>query len=200
MKFRFAQIQFVKKILSISFLALVFLTGINTQVEAQRDRGQRTDDYFDESGVGSFRFWYGGGVGLNFGSNAGSSQFSFSLSPMAGYKITPELSVGPRAELAFTHFRFNTGNNVERQNFLDYGIGVFARYKIFSQFFLHTEYQWENEVVTFNGDREADTNFFIGGGYSSGGQIGYEISILWNTLEDSAELPLDYRVAFTYNF
>ena len=37
------------------------------------------EDYFDESGVGSFRFWYGGGVGLNFGSGFNTSQFNFSV-------------------------------------------------------------------------------------------------------------------------
>ena len=201
MKLQFAQIKSLKKVIAIGSLILFFVIGMYSDAAAQRDRGRdRTEDYFDESGVGSFRFWYGGGIGLNFSSGVGSSQFSFSLSPMVGYKITPEFSIGPRAEIAYSHFRFNNGFNVEKRNFIDYGIGVFARYKLFPQFFLHTEYQVESEVTTLDGDRRSDTNFFLGGGYTSGGQVGYEIAILWNLLEDSSDLPLDYRIAFTYNF
>lgn len=186
-------------------LIAIFLVSFNIDAEAQRDRNRDknnrndTEDYFDESGVGSFRFWYGGGVGLNFGSGFNSSQFNFSLSPMLGYKITPEFSIGPRAELSYLHIRQGSGNNVLKRNFFDYGIGVFSRYKLFTQFFAHAEYQVESQS-TFEGDRVSSNNFFLGGGYTSGGQIGYEVSILWNFLEDTANLPLDYRIAFTYNF
>ncbi|MEM6318556.1 MAG: hypothetical protein AAF960_12870 [Bacteroidota bacterium] len=201
----FAQLASAKKTLSIFLVATFLIVGFSDDASAQRDRNRkdRTEDYFDESGVGSFRFWYGGGVGLNFGSGFNTSQFNFSLSPMVGYKLTPEFSIGPRIELAYSHIRVGGGNNVERFNFVDYGIGAFTRYKLFTQFFAHAEYQIESRSIAFtNGetDRVSFNNFFFGGGYTSGGQIGYEISVLWNFLEDTADLPLDYRIAFTYNF
>lgn len=195
----------VPKFAKLFTLVALLLVSFNFEAEAQRDRNRDknnrndTEDYFDESGVGSFRFWYGGGVGLNFGSGFNSSQFNFSISPMAGYKITPEFSIGPRVELSYSHIRLGNGNNVEKFNFLDYGVGVFSRYKLFTQFFAHAEYQIESRKFT-DGTRDSRNNFFLGGGYTSGGQIGYEVSILWNFLEDSADLPLDYRIAFTYNF
>ncbi|MEM1121825.1 MAG: hypothetical protein AAGJ18_15345 [Bacteroidota bacterium] len=199
----FAQLAPSKKIIATFLFAAFLIIGFSYDASAQRDRNRNrndnTEDYFDESGVGGFRFWYGGGVGLNFGSGFNTSQFNFSLSPMVGYKLTPEFSVGPRVELAYSHIRVGGGNNVEKFNFIDYGIGAFTRYKLFTQFFAHAEYQIESRKLV-QGGRISRNNFFFGGGYTSGGQIGYEISVLWNFLEDTADLPLDYRIAFTYNF
>ncbi|MEM1118937.1 MAG: hypothetical protein AAGJ18_00725 [Bacteroidota bacterium] len=203
----------LKSFSKIIVCSLLLICCLSIQLDAQRrdnnrNRNENTEDYFDESGVGSFRFWYGGGIGLNFGSGfnvfvgQNTSQFNFSISPMVGYKLTPEFSVGPRVELIYTHLRVGGGtNNVRKFNFLDYGVGAFARYKLFQQFFLHTEYQVES-IQQPDGPRFSQNNFFLGGGYTSGGQIGYEISILWDLIEDenTINLPIDYRIAFTYNF
>ena len=203
MKLQFMQMAMMTRFAKLFTLVIIVLVSFNFDAEAQRDRNKNnrnnTEDYFDESGVGSFRFWYGGGIGLNFGSGLNSSQFNFSISPIVGYKVTPEFSIGPRVELSYSHIRVGAGNNVERFNFLDYGVGAFSRYKLFPQFFAHAEYQIESRRFT-DGTRDSRNNFFLGGGYTSGGQIGYEVSILWNFLEETADLPLDYRITFTYNF
>ncbi len=198
----------LKKFLQLSAMIFSLLVSFTLDAEAQRRDNDRkkdtkTEDYFDESGVGSFRFWYGAGGGLNFGSSNGANLFVVSLSPMVGYKLTPEFSIGPRAELSYIHARFNNGVGVTKENYFDYGIGAFARYKLFKQFFAHAEYQIENARDRRIGvnDRVTQNNFFFGGGYSSGGQIGYEISLLWNFLDnDTVNIPIDYRIAFTYNF
>lgn len=198
----------LQKFLQLFTMIFIFLVSFTLDAEAQRKKNDRkkdnkTEDYFDESGVGSFRFWYGAGGGLNFGSFNGSNLFIVSLSPMVGYKLTPEFSIGPRAELSYIHSRANNRGAVTKENYFDYGIGVFTRYKVFKQFFAHAEYQIENARSRTIGvdDRETRNNFFFGGGYSSGGQVGYEISILWNFLDDDTiDIPIDYRIAFTYNF
>lgn len=203
------QIQTIKiaklnKLLQLSTMIFILLLSFTLEADAQRrDNGRKkdnnTEDYFDESGVGSFRFWYGAGGGLNFGSVNGANLFIVSLSPMVGYKLTPEFSIGPRAELSYIHARSNGGSGVTKQNFFNYGIGVFTRYKLFKQFFAHAEYQIENQG--FGGVRQSQNNFFFGGGYTSGGPVGYEIAILWNFLDDETiNIPIDYRIAFTYNF
>lgn len=196
------------KLLQLSTMIFILFLSFTVDAEAQRrsndrNKNNKTEDFFDESGVGSFRFWYGAGGGLNFGSSNGANLFTVSLSPMVGYKITPEFSIGPRAELSYIHARFNNGAGVTKENYLDYGIGAFARHKVFRQFFAHAEYQIENarSRVFGENDRVTNNNFFFGGGYSSGGQIGYEISLLWNFLDDDTiNIPIDYRIAFTYNF
>ena len=171
-----------------------------------RTNRNKTDDYFDEGGFGPHRFWFGGGIGLGFNGGNNTSQFQFALSPMVGYKLSPKFSVGPRVELEYSHIRFATGpSSSDKFNLFNYGVGAFARYKIFNPFFIHAEYQLESRSNPVGGGetvRRSRDNFFVGAGYSSGGGlIGYEISILWNLLEDgSVDLPLDYRIAFTYNF
>ncbi len=210
MKLPLIQGMTITKLTKTFTLVAIFLVSFNIEVDAQRDRNRdkksqnKTEDYFDESGVGSFRFWYGGGLGLNFGSGINrfgqqTSQFNFSISPMVGYKVTPEFSIGPRVELSYFHLRTGNGSNVAKANFFNYGIGAFTRYKLFQQFFAHAEYQIESSKLD-GVNRRSVNNFFLGGGYTSGGQIGYEVSILWNLLEDTVDLPLDYRIAFTYNF
>ncbi len=203
MQIQTIRIERLQKIVQLSTIIFILLLSFSFDAEAQRRGNDRkkdnqTEDYFDESGVGSFRFWYGGGIGLNFSGN----RFDFSISPMVGYKITPEFSIGPRAEFSYTNVRLRDfSNNVEKFNFFNYGIGVFSRYKILQQFFIHAEYQVESFSEP-NLPRVSRNNFFAGGGYTSGGQIGYEISILWNLLDDgtSTNVPLDFRAAFTYNF
>ncbi len=211
MNLQLSELQGVKtsNIIKIATFLLVFLVGFSFNADAQRKKPRSNDkveDYFDEEGFGSHKLWYGGGIGLNFGGGTNSSQFNFSISPMFGYKITEEFSIGPRAELDYVHARFATGNNTsDKYNIFNYAIGGFARYKVFNPFFAHVEYQLESRADPIgNGEtrRGSRDNFFVGGGYgSSGGLIGYEISILWNVLEDgSVDIPLDYRIAFTYNF
>ena len=200
----------LSKIMKISTFLLVFLIGWSYTADAQfrtnRTKKTNTDEYFDEGGFGPHRFWFGGGVGLGFNGGNNTSQFQFSLSPMVGYKLTPEFSIGPRAELEYAHIRLATGaSSSDKFNIFNYGIGAFARYKVFNPFFIHAEYQVESRADAIEcGEtvRRSRDNFFVGAGYRSrGGLIGYEISILWNLLEDgSVDLPLDYRVAFTYNF
>lgn len=198
-------------ILKVGIFLLVFLVGFSFNADAQkkkpRPKKEKVEDYFDEEGFGAHKLWYGAGAGLNFGGGGNSSQFSVSISPMVGYKVTEEFSIGPRAEVDYVHARFATSNtSSDKYNILNYAIGAFARYKVFNPIFLHAEYQLESRADPIGGGetrRGSRTNFFVGGGYgSSGGSaIGYEISILWNVLEDgTVDLPLDYRIAFTYNF
>ena len=167
MQIQTIRIERLQKIVQLSTIIFILLLSFSFDAEAQRRGNDRkkdnqTEDYFDESGVGSFRFWYGGGIGLNFSGN----RFDFSISPMVGYKITPEFSIGPRAEFSYTNVRLRDfSNNVEKFNFFNYGIGVFSRYKILQQFFIHAEYQVESFSEP-NLPRVSRNNFFAGGGYT----------------------------------
>jgi len=204
MQIQTIRIERLQKLVQLSTIIFILLLSFSFEAEAQRrgndrNNNNKTEDFFDESGVGSFRFWYGAGGGLNFGSSGNSNLFIVSLSPMVGYKLTPDFSIGPRAELSFVHSRAGFGNTIIRDNFFNYGIGAFARHKVLNQFFAHVEYQIESQ--RFSDTRISQNNFFVGGGYTSGGQIGYEISVLWNVLDnDTINIPIDFRAAFTYNF
>ena len=102
-----------------------------------------------------------------------------------------------------TDLKFNSTN---------YGVGAFTRLKVFNQYFIHAEYQTLNNEEGYDIDyvnnkvltlRSWDDHFFIGGGYgASGGGIGFQISILWDVLQEfsSTNLPIQYRMGINYKF
>lgn len=203
----------MKKIIQLALLLMVVLFAF--QIDAYGQRGGKkkseTDKYFDESGSFAHRLWYGGGFTLGFTGNNFESIFQVGISPMVGYKLTDEFSVGPRASLSYLFYKGETFTpaGVQSANLFDYGLGAFARYKIIRSIFLHVEYGFDNEA-RISGydeewliDRRIRNNAFIGGGYNDGNGVwGYEISLLYNILQDenSLNLPFDFRFGITYNF
>ena len=197
----------MKKILQFVLPVCMLLAMTQNDALAQRSS---TDRYFDESQGFTHRLWYGGGIILGFAGNNTSSAFTIGASPLIGYKITDNFSVGPRFSLAYTNYReeiFFSGN-VESANLIDYGVGVFTRYKLFRSFFLHLEYGADNqefasldsnlELTTF---REVRNNAFVGAGYNDGNGIwGYDIYLLYNTLATGVNRPIEFRFGLTYNF
>ena len=145
----------------------------------------------------------GGGVNGNL--------FYFGLAPIAGYKIAPSFSVGPRIDLRYSTGRYREFGSgpVLKFNAFDYGVGLFTRYKFARIFFLHGEYGFINEAIpeaiqddkitTF---RETSDQLLFGLGYTSGGKISSDLYILYDFLadENTVELPIVYRFGFSYNF
>lgn len=205
--------------LSCLLVLALLIFGMN-QAEAQRSkkrsRSSKNDEYFDESGNFAHKLWYGGGFNLQFFSNnafgRGGNEFVIGISPMVGYKILPNVSIGPRVELSYLGGRYDLGGGtIAKFNGLSYGIGPFARFKPFEQIFAQVEFQYFSSPVAvgLDGDRiqtvrDTDENFFIGVGYNSsaGGLLGYEVMILYNLLEDdnTTNLPIYFRFGLTYNF
>ena len=205
----------MKRIVQLSFLLLAILLCFNNDAFAQRKKKKKkkseTDEYFDESGGFKHRLWYGGGFTLGFSGANNSSVFQLGVSPMVGYKITPDFSIGPRLSILYTYYRLEVfPGDVQSQDPLSFGFGAFSRYKVYQSFFAHVEYEFENEAnfVLINGDlavlRREQNNLFVGGGYNSsaGGPFGYEILLLYNLLlpENTVEVPFSFRIGFTYNF
>lgn len=215
----------MKKLLLFSLLAMIFTMGFSDDAYAQR-RGKkkkkkkttRTDEYFDESGGFKHRLWYGGGVNLSFfsdrlgNSNYTGNAFITGLSPMVGYKIFENLSVGPRFEFSLYRGKYQQFGQGEvlKVNAFNYGIGIFSRYKFLSQFFAHAEFQYQSleQGTGFIVDNKLETTrvgreyFYLGAGYSTGDIWAYEVSLLYDVLDGggTTELPLSYRIGITYKF
>lgn len=220
----------MKKILLFSLLAMIFTIAITEDAHAQR-RGKKkkktskVDEYFDESGNFLAKVWYGAGFNLNFSSgciNDGfgnclrTNYFIFGISPMAGYKISEDLSFGPRIEFYYQGNRIQQAVNSDddyKLNSVNLGIGVFARYKINQTYFVHAEYQSINEelprdplIISQGTDIETfrtwTQNYFAGVGYTGGGVVGFEAYLLWNFAQEysSANIPLSYRFGINYKF
>lgn len=156
------------------------------------------------------RLWYGGGVGLGFQSFAGQSSFLFALFPMAGYKITDAISVGPRIGLSYQYLKvLGIDGRVYKFHPFEISGALFGRAKVFNPIFAHIEYEVANEkrpVSTASGTpvigSNIENNFYIGAGYNSGGKFASEIYILYNVLENenTLDVPFVIRGGFTYNF
>lgn len=181
---------------------------------------KKTDQYFDEAGGFKHRLWYGGNFNLAFdGDGQSYSLFTIGLTPMIGYKIIGGLSAGPRIGFNYSRLKINdNANQTIGVNLTDYTLGGFARYKVFKNFFAHTEADFHSAQIPgaagqpwaiikdVNGKpftyRDNRTNYYAGLGYNSGGLLGYEIMALYNfsVAKNSLQNPLELRFGFTYNF
>lgn len=211
----------MKRILLFSLLALVFTAAFTNNAMAQKKgkkkKSSKTDEYFDESGFAN-KLWYGGNFNIGFAGQGETSQFTFGVTPMVGYKLVGDLvSVGPRAGFTYNYVKGRgTDGAIHTISPAAFTIGAFARVKPFQNFFAHIEYENENtkgyyvdalnrlfvqngEVVTV---KESRDNFYGGIGYTSGSLWGYEILLLYNfnAPENSLELPFDFRFGITYKF
>lgn len=193
----------MQKYLAPLILSLFLIGG--PQLSAQRSGDASTAGFAD-------RLWYGGGFILGFGSsnNFGlqETQFQFGISPMVGYKIFEELSVGPRAAFTYIHYRANLGGDVQTANPVTYALGIFGRFKIIPTLFAQVEYENENQALFAVGvndiqvARRIRDNVYLGGGYTSGGIWATEIVLLYNVNQPNnvVQQPFVIRFGFTRNF
>ena len=179
--------------LLIGSLSVLFIGNVYSQ------RSSKKDTDFKQ------KLWYGGSVGLGFQSFASQSTFLFALYPMMGYKITETISFGPRLGASYRSIRTRFNGAVSKFNPVEISGAFFGRAKVLRQFFGHVEYELANEKTVTSSSTissRIDTNFYLGGGYNSGGKVGSEIYILYNLLEDgnSLEVPFVIRAGLTVNF
>lgn len=161
------------------------------------------------------KFWFGGGLNLRFyqynlSPSVPGSVFEFGVSPIAGYKLTNWLSVGPRIEFNYFGGRFDNNPQVIKLNSVTYGGGVFTRARFLSFLFAHLEYSTSSslEITGINTNNRLETNriwqdhLFLGLGYNPQSEWSYEIYIMYDFLvpNDSPQVPIQYRAGITWNF
>lgn len=145
------------------FLILICLC-LSFSLAAQSQRGAPEDQ----------RWWLGAHTALGFGASFNQINYRIGLAPMYGYRIIPQISVGPRVSILYNHYRFRDdfGNVAETINTVDLGIGAFLRGQVYRQYFVQAELMYEKaefpvlfgENQIFNG-----MNAYIGAGMNSGG-------------------------------
>lgn len=180
-------------------LLLAFLTI--SSLQAQQSREVTPD--------GGRRWWYGSHFALGFGASTFQSQFTFGVAPMAGYKVLPFLSVGPRISVLYNNFRLRYTNEVQKINTIDWAAMAFVRADVYQGFFIQADLGYEslafpNAAQNYETERYSGLNAYIGAGYnqSSYGSLGYEIMLAYSlNLQGLNTLSLvDYRVGFTKFF
>ena len=184
--------------------------------KAKKEKEEKAKTATKEDGKSNKDFWttkmmYGSYV--NYPS-FGQGIFNMALSPMVGYKVTPELAVGVLTKLNYTWVRNPNATEAPLQ-LLDLGLGVFARAKILRVILLHAEYEKTKYAYPDFGVsptkivRIPETSANLGIGYISGyGTWKYEIGIYYDALYPEKnklgttfkQTPFEYRAAITYNF
>lgn len=121
----------------------------------------------------SDRIYWGGGAGFNTGTN-----FTIiSLSPIVGYKVTQDFSVG------FGIIYQSVRDRIFDNTWTNYGGNVFARYNVTRQFFTYGEF----ERISFElgeGVRLGYSSLNLGLGYSEplGQRSAINVMALYNVL------------------
>ncbi len=169
-------------------------------------RGEETRKFTDD-------LWYGVNIGnVQFGTGF----FSLGASPMAGYRLFDQFSLGALVKLDYVYIRgFNSRGEVYRYGNLDIGPTVFARYKFLDQFFGQVEYErasFQRAQPGVGGpaiidgkvqkERYGEDYVYVGVGYGGGFPFSTYVSLHYNILDDirATRIPWDYRIGLTWNF
>ena len=129
------------------------------------------------------RIWFGGGLGLNFGSVT-----AIQIEPLVGYKIDQKgkFSVGT----GFTYWYFSDNRWVPKIEYNAYGYRLFSRYRVIQQAYLHGEFLHMN-AERYIGLREGVQRIWVphmlvGGGYIQpiGARSSFTLQVLWEVMQD----------------
>jgi hypothetical protein len=133
----------------------------------------------------SERIWFGGGVGLSFGTVT-----AIQLDPLVGYKVDPngKLSFG----LGGSYWYFRDNRFPTPYDFKAYGYRTFGRYRVIEQAYLHAEFLHMNvEANRFASFSEIKPRIWVphlllGAGYVQplGARSSFFIQVLFDVLQD----------------
>jgi len=168
-------------------LSILLLLALSAVVPAQD-----TEDYVQpqkekkEPRPLKDRIWFGGGVGLNFGTVT-----AIQVAPMVGYFLDQKKKVSTGVGVTYTYYRDNRYAPPYTSNL--YGYRLFVRYRPISQFYVHSEFLNMNaELPNFRNEmtRIWIPHILLGGGYvqSLGGRSSIYLQILFDVLQDPNSL------------
>ncbi len=159
-------------------LTLVCLSAFSGVI-AQRDSTRNSNNLMRDKPLRE-RLYLGGDIGLNFG----NSFAFFSASPLVGYRLTENWSVGTSFKYQWFRSDFTPSNHI-------YGGSLFTRYEMFQQFLLHAEYEVLNvtDYNIFSPSYGGRTNVhvgLVGLGYKYGNGNSYaQLLLLYDLIDDS---------------
>ena len=149
------------------------------------------------------RIYFGGGGGFNGGTSNGIRYYSISVTPIVGYMVSSQMSVGTAIayqRTTYQDFDFN---------YVQYGVMPFVRYN-FNDFFLTAEYNYINlpDVTSSqsgfsSGDRMFRSRMLFGAGYSQplGDRTRINAMALYDVLYQQPSVfqsPWVFRVFFSF--
>lgn len=193
----------MKKILTLSIVFLVLSNVLSAQVYFE-EKVEQDSDSVSKNNLRE-RIYTGGNFSVNVGSD-----FSFvDISPLVGYMVTPEFSVGLGASYLYLSRRYvlRPSGNTFKVNTSVYGGRTFARQNILDNYFAHVEFEAMNvefasNRINENTVREWVPGLLIGGGFFQPlfGRGGVNITLLYNLLHDEIRSPYNSAIIFRGGF
>jgi len=173
--------------LNIILILIVFTSiSISAQTDSTSNKQEETMKKTESSNSQPSRWYYGGNIGFSFWND----YFYLSISPLVGYKITPQFSVGGKLGYAYS-----SDSSVDPTfNTSSYGGSIFSRYRIIPQFYLHGEFayvSYENAYLRPLGGYTTERNWvpflLLGGGFSQmvSPNVWAYAEILFDVINDS---------------
>lgn len=150
-------------------LSIFCFCSLNSGAQTLKDFNQQ------QSNPISNKLWLGGSLGLQFGSLT-----FIQVAPLLGYRLTEKLTAGVSG-----NYIFFKDNILDRSSEI-YGGGLFARYFVTNDLYLHSEYEVLNLEVpnTYGSDyfRTNVTSVLLGGGYRQWitDRSGLDLMVLFN--------------------
>ncbi len=227
----------MKKILFLFLTTAILLSfsfDANAQYRGKKKKKKKSSDkkseYLEEGENTYHKLWYGIDVNWGFspqniGAGYSGNTIVIGLSPMLGFKLNKNFSVGPRFGVNYQGGRYNDGNFGEdiRLDAFDFSVGIFSRFKFLKIAFAHAEIEnfWESFATGILDDnnrleleRDASLHYYLGAGIGTPGQklsfngyFLYDISKhagftsdLRNNNITTENFPLVVRLGFRYRF
>jgi hypothetical protein len=160
-------------------IALLFVIVSQAQQLAPKTTGKERKDTRPLAD----RLWFGGGVGLSFGTVT-----AIQLDPLVGYKVDTKDKFTVGVGASYWYLRDNRFPN--NNTFEGYGYRPFVRYRFIEQAFAHAEFLHMNvDTYNFFTDRVERIwvpHVLVGGGYVQplGGRSSIFLQVLFDVLQD----------------
>lgn len=171
---------------------LILATSFWAQAQVYFEENEQEEIPFKD------RLYYGG----NFSFNMGTRVSFVDISPLAGFMITEDFSLGLGATYLYLSREFTllpSGIPYRVQSSV-YGGSAFLRHNIFNSFFAQASFESLNvefPASDFNQSTIRDwvPGLFVGGGFFQNvfGRGGFNLTVLYNLLHDQIKSP--YRSA-----
>ena len=136
------------------------------------------------------RLWFGGGIGLNFGTVT-----AIQVEPMVGYYLDQKNKVSVGTGISYWYYSDNRYTPALTND--GYGYRLFTRYRPIPQFFAHAEFLHLNaerySVLDNDFRRMWVPHVLLGGGYvqSLGGRSSIYFQVLFEVLHDPNSVYLN---------
>lgn len=128
------------------------------------------------------RLFTGGDVSLQFG-----NQTYIQIAPLLGYRVTDQFSAGITGK--YIYYSYTDSYSAYKYKTNIYGGGVFMRYNVTQELFLHSEYEGLSIEVPFSVyqlKRRIVSALFLGGGYRQfiGESSSLNLMLLYDVIGD----------------